>query len=148
MIKIRDKYLDNITSEEWSCLSKLRLHDGILYPTCKRYFDLFNNKDIRVFIVEEDEKIVAWAIIGMGKHKNTPLQKGSMMYYVKRSHRRKGIGKRIFRRMISFSIKNNIEIIKGSMWNLEATSFYEKMKNDFCKKNGIKMRHVNFYEYL
>jgi GNAT superfamily N-acetyltransferase len=86
--KIKTYNLQQLKSEQLLQMSKLRRTDGMLWPTIKI---LLNKPNIfsRVVIVEEKGNILGWGLLRKAK------KDSDIMLYVRRSHRRQGLGTKI-----------------------------------------------------
>ena len=139
-VRIRSKYAYNLTTDEVKQISKLRLNHGMLMHEIRSERDCYKEAkskeerfkpNVRAFLAEDqNKKIVAWGIL----YYQIPESKGhsqAMMLYVKRSHRRQGIGTRLVKLMESHSETKRIKCFKHDYISSE---FFKSIKSNKLRR--------------
>lgn len=95
-IRIYSKFAKDLTLiEEKSCAKMVS--SGAIYNVYVECCSPENPPNNQVFIVKDGDKFVAWSII-----KHDRKKKWQFMVYVKTSHRRQGIGTKLYERSRKF----------------------------------------------
>lgn len=129
-VRIYSKFAKDLTLLEEKACAKM-VSSGAIYNVfvdCCGPENLINNQ---VFIVKDNDKFVAWAVI-----KHDRKKKWQFMVYVKTSHRRQGIGTKLYDKAKKFFRLKDKEITVYRT-NNSNTRFF-----DSVKKEGFSIRSV------
>ena len=98
------------------------------------YESLFDDEHSRIFVVEVDGKIVAYAIVKIKEPDPRPILVPKTAAYVRdfgvdQDYRRKGIGRMLFSYLVDFAKNFGANVLELDVWefNKEAFRFYEEM---------------------
>jgi len=99
-----------------------------MWMTLEDYYDAFAKAHFRAIVAVEGETVVGTCVF----YHSFSTWKGKMMYLedfvVKSSHRRHGVGQRLFDRLKEICKEEDFKLLKWQVldWNTTALSFYEK----------------------
>lgn len=148
-VRIRAKYLSNATAVELRQINHLTLKS----PSLMRDYILRRKKyrdGIRIFLAKDselDNKVVAWTSVIL-PHPNfcIPVKSNSQFApiytYVRHSHRKRGIGKRLLQRAANYIQECDLEpIVYG--WDTVSYTFFCSLAEDI----GMTVRDYTSYAY-
>ncbi len=104
--------------------------DNFNYKEAEETFiKIFYNKDISLYVIESENKIVAFMSVGKPIHKFKNYEQEIGLLYIRKAFQKMGIGKALFN-LARQEIKNNgynSFFVSCNKYNLNALGFYEKM---------------------
>lgn len=111
------------------------VYKDILNPIdCEYFTELIAENDHEIFVMEIDEKIVAYSIIKKVKAQDIAILKPVTYIYiddiaVKSTCRGYGYGKVLFQYILSYAEKAEVASVQLNVWNFnkEAIAFYESV---------------------
>ena len=127
-IRIYSKDVDTLINEEDIQIQKL-ISSGSIYSSleeCRRKYLIH-----KIFLAKEGKTIVGWSIIVMLKD-NLKERLYEFMVYIKKSYRRKGIGRRLYNKSKTFFKLRHKEIKVYSTDRIN-TLFFNSLRGSFVK---------------
>ncbi|MEG6567611.1 GNAT family N-acetyltransferase [Thermoanaerobacterium saccharolyticum] len=103
--------------------------------TEERFKEILNDEKTRIFVVEDcNNEIIAYSIVEIMTTRNIPILKERKFVYiddlcVSSNHRRKGLGRMLFRHIVDYAKKSGADALELTVWefNSDAIKFYENL---------------------
>ena len=119
-MRVTTKRVDNLTQAEVDRLDRLNM--GFSYGMLKARFRtvLEYPDDSYVILAREEGKIIGWALM----FRKAGNRYYTVYMYVDKNHRRRGVGTRIMRGALKWSLRNRRQI-KVCPWDERSDAFYD-----------------------
>lgn len=103
--------------------------------TEERFKEILNDDKGKIFVVEDsNNEIIAYSIVEIMTTRNIPILKERKFVYiddlcVSSNHRRKGIGRMLFKYIVDYAKKLGYDTLELTVWefNSDAIKFYESL---------------------
>lgn len=122
------KHPRRLTPEEMRQVGRLHIRGGTMIYGLRTMRQAHSRRDA-VLLAKEGQTIVAWALVSGGY----PNEQGVLLY-VRRSHRRRGIGTRLLKRAHGMSKRAGCRL-RAIPWNDSGLSFFES-----ARSSGLDVR--------
>lgn len=125
---VRKKYCD------WDRKTKQILMGLTVSGTSGMRESIIKNKELETFIALNDDIIVGWGLFVPKKENSWTHADACAMVYVRRSYRKKGIGRKLLNRIARYNKK-----FATHGWSDEADIFFNKVRKEI-KRNDKKLQ--------